>query len=623
LWCDQRHLGQSSFFSRRYPWFGAAVKAGTDLSCGEQYELLAKAVKAHLIDEQVVDQAVKRLFTARFRLGMFDPPDAVPYSKIPFSDLNSPQHRQLALQSARETMVLLKNQNKILPLNQNIKTIAVVGPEADFLPSLLGNYNGTPVNPVTPLAGIERRFASHAKILYAQGSKLTEEQPVPVPASVLQPSQLSQTALGGLTGEYFDNADLKGNAVVTRTDQSIDFDWAGIDPIPGLTNGKFSVRWTGTFTPPSSGEYRLGIVVPGCYPCAEADQFKLYVDDKLVAQRTTNSHLLVPVMFEDNHAHSIRIEYAHLRGDADKNVAFGFDASGITFFWDPPADALLKQAAAVAKQADVILAFVGISPNLESEETPALNIAGFRGGDRTNIDLPVSEEHLLKTLATTGKPIVVVLENGSALAVNWAQEHASAILDAWYPGEEGGTAIAETLAGDNNPAGRLPITFYKNDSQLPPFSDYSMSNRTYRYFTGDPLYPFGFGLSYSTFSYSDLRLSAASIQAGSNLDVDVNVKNTSERDGDDVVELYLTFPKSSYSPIRALRGFTRLTIPAGETKPVHFTLSPRDLSEVDESGKHVIVSGHYDVSVGEGQPGTGVATLQGQFAIDTSKTLPR
>jgi beta-glucosidase len=344
----------------------------------------------------------------------------------------------------------------------------------------------------------------------------------------------------------------------------------------------------------------------------------LYLDGKIVAQRTTNSHFLIPITFANTRAYSTRLDYAHSRGDEDKNVAFGPDPAGITLAWDPSADALLKQAVVVAKQADVILAFVGLSPNLESEETPALNIPGFRGGDRTTIGLPPLEEHLLETLGTTGKPIVVVLENGSALAVNWAQAHASAILEAWYPGEEGGTAIAETVAGDNSPAGRLPITFYKSVSQLPPFTDYSMDNRTYRYFTGKPLYAFGYGLSYSNFVLSDLRLSAPSIRAGSNLAVDANVTNTSRRDGDDVVELYLNFPQAPYVPIRALRGFARLNVPAGETRHVHFALSPRDLSEVNESGKRIIAPGRYQLSIGGSQPRPGIYTLKKSFLIYAS-----
>jgi beta-glucosidase len=227
---------------------------------------------------------------------------------------------------------------------------------------------------------MERRFAGQAKVLYVQGSKLVEEEPVPVPAGVLRPGQFSQASLGGLTGEYFDNADWEGKAVLTRTDQSIDFDWEGVSPIQGLTNGQFSVRWRGTFTAPGPGKYRLGVHIPGCYPCEQADQFSLYLDGKLVAQRATNPHLLIPIVFVDTRAHSIRLDYAHNRGDTDKNVALGPDGAGITLDWDPPADALLKQAIATARQDDVIVAFVGLSPNLESEETPDLNIPGFRGG---------------------------------------------------------------------------------------------------------------------------------------------------------------------------------------------------------------------------------------------------
>ena len=278
-------------------------------------------------------------------------------------------------------------------------------------------------------------------------------------------------------------------------------------------------------------------------------------------------------------------------------------------------------AIALAKNADVVVAVVGITSQLEGEEM-YVDVPGFKGGDRTSLDLPKDEEDLLEAMKATGKPLVVVLMNGSALSVNWANEHANAILDAWYSGEEGGTAVAQTLAGVNNPAGRLPVTFYTGVDQLPAFEDYSMKNRTYRYFEGQPLYPFGYGLSYSKFEYSKLSLSSAKLKAGDALSVDADVRNASQREGDEVVELYLSFPRSSAAPLRALRGFARVHVDAGETRHLHFTLDARDLSEVNDKGDRVVASGVYRITLGGGQPGTAAPQAAARFKIKGKRTLP-
>jgi len=268
-----------------------------------------------------------------------------------------------------------------------------------------------------------------------------------------------------------------------------------------------------------------------------------------------------------------------------------------------------------------VVMVLGLSARVEGEEMK-VEVPGFKGGDRTSLNLPAEEEALLGALKGTGKPLVVVLMNGSALAVNWANDHANAILDAWYAGEEGGTAIAQTLAGVNNPAGRLPVTFYKGVEQLPEFEDYSMKNRTYRYFTGEPLYPFGYGLSYSTFEYSGLKLSSPELQAGDPLSVEVNVKNTSKRAGDEVAELYLSFPKTPGAPLRALRGFTRIHLGAGEQRPLKITLQPRELSYVNEAGDRLVAAGDYVVSVGGGQPGTAAPKAEAKLSIRGEQKLP-
>ena len=295
---------------------------------------------------------------------------------------------------------------------------------------------------------------------------------------------------------------------------------------------------------------------------------------------------------------------------------------GATLSWQPPVDVLRDEAVKVAQQADIVVAFVGLSPNLEGEEMP-IRVPGFSGGDRTDIGLPRAQQDLLEALAATGKRLVVVLMNGSALAVNWAEQHAAAILEAWYPGEEGGTAIAETLAGANNPGGRLPLTFYASLDQLPPFDDYSMQKRTYRYFGGKPLYAFGYGLSYASFAYSNLRLSSEKLQAGQPLTVEADVRNTAGISADEVAELYLEYPSSPGAPLRALKGFERVHLAPGETRHVAFKLNPRDLSQVTEKGEHRIMPGSYTVFVGGSQPTEGAQGLEAKLQITGEVKLPR
>ncbi len=588
----------------------AAVKAGTDLECeyaqGKAFTALADAVKQNLVSEADIDRAVKRLFTARFKLGMFDPPNSYEYGRIPVSEVNSAEHRKLALQAAREAMVLLKNEGNFLPLAPSVKTIAVVGPTAELVQSLQGNYNGTPPDPVTPLTGIERRFKS-AKVLYAQGSTLAENFPVPISHTALK----SADGKEGLTGEYFSTPDLSGKPVATRVDRAVNFNWDKALPVLGLQRNNFSVRWTGTLTPPAAGDYKLGARVNVCYACESTEQFRLYLDDKLVADTSSKDKTESTVHFEDTKPHAIRLEYLH-----------GTAAAGIDLTWQPPAQTLIDQAVAATKQADVVVAFVGLSPQLEGEEMP-VKLEGFVGGDRTDIGLPRTQRDLLQALKAAGKPIVVVLTSGSALAVPEEQQYAKAILEAWYPGEEGGTAIAETLAGDNNPAGRLPLTFYASTAQLPPFEEYSMANRTYRYFSGKPLYGFGFGLSYSKFEYSNAKASSQSVKAGDPVTVEVDVKNASNRPGDEVIQVYLTQPKGAVTPLRTLAGFKRVHIAAGQTAHVGVQIDPRTIGQVNEKGERVIVPGTYTVAIGGAQPAEFPGAKTVTFTVNGTQTLPR
>ena len=588
----------------------AAVKAGTDLECGygkgQAFPALMDAVKQGLITEAEIDRALKRLFTARFRLGMFDPPESYAYGRIETAQVNSAEHRKLALQAAREAIVLLKNEGQFLPLAPDLRTIAVVGPTAELVQSLQGNYNGTPPAPVTPIAGIERRF-KNAKVLYAQGSTLVEGFGVPIAHTALRTADGKE----GLSGEYFGSPDLSGKPAAVRVDRVVNFNWDKAVPVPGLQRNNFSVRWTGTVTPPAPGDYRIGARVADCYACESHEQFRVFVDNKLVADATTPERGAGTVHFDDAQPHPVRLEYLHVTA-----------AAGIDLTWQPPAEALVREAVTAAQQSDVVVAFVGLSPQLEGEEMK-VKLEGFSGGDRTDLRLPRVQRELLRALKAAGKPIVVVLTSGSALAVPEEHELARAVLEAWYPGEEGGTAIAETLAGDNNPAGRLPLTFYASSDQLPPFEEYSLANRTYRYFTGKPLYGFGFGLSYSRFEYSGLKLPSGAVKAGDAVTVEVDVKNGHGPAGDEVVEVYLSQPKGALTPLRTLAGFTRVQVAPGQTEHVTVRIDPRTLGQVDEKGERAVQPGTYTVSVGGAQPAEFPGAVTGSFEVTGKHPLPR
>ncbi len=573
----------------------ASVKAGTDLSCGKEYASLIAAVQQGLISEAEIAAAVKRLFTARFRLGMFDPPASVPFDSIPFSENDSAEHSRLALQAARASMVLLKNKDHALPLSSKLNKIAVIGPNAAALTALEGNYNAIASNPVTPLKALQQRLPG--RVLYAQGAPYVEGLSVPVPETVFHPSAGAKE--NGLNAEYFAGADLQGAPVLKRMDSAIEFDWHAASPALGVPAGQFGVRWSGTFTAPAAGKYAFGFALARCSTCDDEETVRVWLDEKLVydfKHARTHGRRAPTTPFElefpDTNPHPIRIEYTH---DAP---LFG---AGLTFHWTPPIDPLREQAVALAGKADAIIAFLGLSPNIEGEEMP-IHVPGFEGGDRTTIELPAVQQKLVEELAATGKPLILVLMNGSAIALKDAESRAAAILEAWYPGQSGGTAIVETLFGENNPAGRLPVTFYAGTEQLPAFSDYSMRNRTYRYFNGRPLYPFGYGLSYSHFTYSDPRLTSATVRAGKSLTVSARVRNASTVEGDEVVELYLIPRAISGAPLRELVAFDRVHLKSGESRGVQFTLDARRLSLVDADGKRRVQPGSYDIYVGGGPP---------------------
>ena len=611
-----------------------SLQAGTDLSCSiwaPGFNKLADAVRQGLVSEDLVTQAAERLYTGRFQLGMFDPLGSSPLDKIPFADAASEPHRQIALTASEKSIVLLKNDGA-LPLKSAPGKIAVVGPTADLLPSILGNYVGTPLHPVTPLDGIRRQFRG-SPILYAQGSTLAEGVGVPVP----------RTAFGlnkGLKTEFFGTSDWTGRPVAVETQPNVQTDWENAKPVPEIYTHNYSARWSGSLTAPAPGHYVFSVEPADSFPYSPAESYRLILDGKVVGEgslrqgqdistmgnfkaipgasptappvETFAQIPSIPVDFSDTKEHAFQFEYSHSGDQA---------GGGVTLKWEAPAQAQIDEAVARANEANVTVAFVGLSPQLEGEEM-RIKIPGFEGGDRTSIDLPAPQQKLLEALAATGKPLIVVLQSGSAVALNWANEHAAAILEAWYPGVEGGTAIARTLSGQNNPAGRLPITFYTNLDGLPAFTDYALKGRTYRYFAGKPLWGFGYGLSYSTFKYGPVRLSSSTIKAGEPFTATVTVSNTATVGGDEVVEAYVKTPQEG-GPIHSLVGFERVTIAPGNSKEVTLTIDPRSISSVDDQGNRSILAGKYALTLGGAQPQDTKAKSETSFTVTGSAPLPK
>lgn len=584
-----------------------AVKRGCDLSCEDAYLALTDAVKKGFISEKEIDVAVKRLFTARFKLGMFDPEDMVAYARIPYSKNDAPEHRELAKRTAAASMVLLKNEGNILPLDKSkIKTVAVLGPNANDIDVLYGNYNGTSSHPVTILEGIQNKMGSSATVLYEKGTPLHEAWLVSL--ETIPGSALSFEGKPGFKGEYFNNINLEGKPVVTRMDTVLDLDPSKLKDVKELSTENFSARWTGILTVEKEGNYYVGI--------NGDDGYRLFIDGKKVVENW------------DSHSPELQYENVKLtKGNHDIKVEFFQGAGGysVKLVWSPAATNLAEfernmfgKALDVARKADVVIYAGGISPNMEGEEM-GVDIAGFKGGDRTSLDLPAIQERFLKALKATGKPVIFVLMNGSAVAVNWEDANLPAVLEAWYPGEEGGNAVADILFGDYNPGGRLPVTFYKSVDQLPSFEDYNMKNRTYKYFTGDALYKFGYGLSYTTFAYTNLKV-PQKVKAGEEITISVDVENKGKMAGDEVVQLYLSYPESKYTVANlSMQGFRRIHLKPGEKQTVELTLKPRQYSLFAEGKGLVTEPGVITLSVGGSQPGDAKAVttgvVNGQFEV--------
>jgi beta-glucosidase len=566
-----------------------AVLHGTDCECSGKptYFALKEALQKGLITEQQLDISLKRLFTIRMRLGMFDPDEMVPFAKTDVSVLESKEHKALALKMAQQSMVLLRNQNNLLPLSKSLKKIAVVGPNADDKSVLLANYYGYPSKITTVLEGIRAKVKG--EIIYVKGCNLIDN-------NVFKPDYQSHlfqfNGNEGFHAEYFQNVKFEGAPVLVRIEKKVDYQWGDGEMVAdSLIAREMSVRWTSTYTPETSGE--ISFEIKG------DDHCRLFVDgEKKVETDIKNSYYTFNA--EKGKAYKIVLEYWQHADNAEVSFNMG------TF-----EDASTETIASRVKEADVIVFVGGISAKLEGENMPVA-IDGFKGGDRTNIELPKVQNQLMKVLKATGKPVVFVNMSGSAIGFEWEAQNIPAILQAWYGGQAGGEAIADVLFGDYNPAGRLPVTFYKNVSDLPDFEDYSMENRTYRYFKGEPLYPFGFGLSYTTFKYDNLDVPEI-YSSNTDLTVKVNVTNTGKIDGDEVVQLYISHENAGFrTPIHSLKGFQRINLKSGESKQLEFSLCTADIFDLDDKGKQLPVEGEFEFSIGGCQP-SDIAVAKGKI----------
>jgi beta-glucosidase len=560
-----------------------AVLHGTDIECGNvTYKSLLGAVQHGKITEKQLDISLRRLFTIRFRLGMFDPPEKDKYGKIGAEMLETPEHKAHALKMAHQSIVLLKNQQNILPLKKTLKKVAVIGPNADNPISVLGNYNGTPSQISTPYKAIKAKLGKQTEVYYDQGISYTSE-------SYTRNIDLGEMGtIGnqkGFKAEYWQNGTLSGQPAVTRQETDINYIWRDGTFVVGQVSQKnFSARWSTNFTATSDEEITFEL--------AGNKPYKLIIDKE---ERTLSGEpdgfgpKTYTFKAKKGQAHQLVIEYRQTEGRATFNFK-----SGVAVKAD------VNTIANSVKDADAIIYIGGISPQLEGEEM-RVNQKGFNGGDRTSIDLPKVQTDLLKALQATGKPVIFVMMTGSAIAIPWEADHIPAIVNAWYGGQSAGTALADVLFGDYNPGGRLPVTFYRSNKDLPPFEDYTMKNRTYRYFTGKPLYAFGHGLSYSKFTYSALQV-PASIANGKSMTVKVKVSNISKLDGEEVTQLYLTHNGlKTRVPLRALKGFQRTFIKAGTTKDLSFVIKPEDLMIITADGEQKFMSGKVTISAGGSQ----------------------
>ena len=575
-----------------------AVITGTDLECGNTYRALIEAFEAGLISEEQIDVSVHRLLRARFELGHFEDDSNVSWASIPMSVVESKKHLDKALEMARKSMVLLSNNNNTLPLSKDLKKVAVLGPNANDSVMLWANYNGTPTRSVTILQGIQGKLPSES-VIYEKACDWVNNQ-------VLY-SRFTECAYDGKTGfkaTFWNTGDFSGNVVATtHVANPFAFNTGGSTVFaPGVNLNNFSAVFETTFTPSRTEDV--------VFQSSASDGFKLFVDEKMVYEQTRpvfgtsstpNEYVMKTVQGKK---YQLRIEFFKgERGNALLNFDFGLKT-------EVDYDAVASTVA----DADAIIFVGGISPSLEGEEM-RVDLPGFRGGDRTNIDLPEVQVKMLEALKKTGKPVIFVLCAGSTMALTREIEFTDAILDAWYPGQEGGTAVADVLFGDYNPAGRLPLTFYASTDQLPDFEDYDMSKgRTYRYFKDKPLFPFGYGLSYTTFRYEKASLSKSSIKRNENLSLNITLSNTGERNGEEVVQVYVRNLQDPAGPLKSLRAFKRVQVNAGATKQVKFNLLPTTFEFFDpQTNAMAIKPGKYEVLYGSSSDDSVLKTLTVQI----------
>ena len=564
-----------------------ATIAGTDVECGYgyAYKSIPEAVQRGFITEAEVDKHVIRLLEGRFDLGEMDDPSLVEWSKIPYSAMSTKASANISLDMARQTIVLLQNKGGILPLSKNKEKIAVIGPNADNMPMMWGNYNGQPNHTVTILDGIK---AKQKKITYIPGCDLTYDKVM----ECLMASQCSFEGKKGMKGTFWNNRKMEGKPVTTQyyTTPLAVTTFGMHNFAPGVQLEDFSAKYETVFTPSEAGEYVVN--VDGC------GQFELYIDGERKFKhriwRTTPNR--VAIQAEKGKSYNIEVRFSHVH-TYNANLA-------INIAKEHPID--YQETIAQLKGIDKVIFVGGISPALEGEEMP-VDIEGFKGGDRTNIELPKVQREFLKALKDAGKQIIFVNCSGSCIALQPETETCDAIVQAWYPGQEGGTAVADVLFGDVNPSGKLPVTFYKNSNQLPDYEDYSMKGRTYRYFS-DALYPFGYGLSYTTFKIGNEKLTAAADGTGS---LSVDVTNTGSREGTEVVQLYVRDKADTEGPLKSLRGFLRVTLKAGETKTVTIPLTRKTFELWDGVTSTMRTkAGNYEVMCGRSSADNDMKVLE-------------
>jgi beta-glucosidase len=546
---------------------------GTDVDCGrEAYRGLKEAVEKGLTSVEQIDISLRRLFEIRIRLGMFDPAEKVPFYKIDSSALEKKAHKDLALKMAQQSLVLLKNDG-VLPLKKdNIKKIAVLGPNANNANVQLGNYNGFPSKIITPLDGIKAALPN-VEIINELACNLTDN---------IVLSKLENAFPKGFSVEFYNNTNLEGKPVYKGQTQNVSFTADEKKSFAeGVNPTEFSSRFTGIFESPTSGQVEFKI--------AYDDGYRFYIDGKLISESWAEGNRTADYSFnaEKGKKYNVKLEHKQHKGNSKIELSVNLRTQ-----------IDLQATADKVKDVDVIIFVGGISPRLEGEEMN-VRIPGFYGGDRTSIMLPQIQTDLLQALKATGKPVVFITMSGSAVSFPWESQNINAIISSWYGGEAIGAALADVLLGNYNPSGRLPVTFYASDSDLPDFEDYNMNNRTYKYFKGKPLYPFGYGLSYTKFDYEWENQPKKEYKSNETINCTLKITNAGKLSGDEVAQIYIKYPQNNGLPLKELRHFERKHIPEGQTGQIKVSIPVSQLAKWDDkAGKLVVPAGTYSIYAG-------------------------